>query len=290
MSLSPVPAAPPPPRPTDGDEEEEEGGIGGKMSFLEHLDELRQRLIRALVGVLVGFVAAIAFIEQIFDFIMKPLAAILPAGGKLIYTEPTEAFMLYMKMAALAGLLLAMPYLMWQVWAFVAPGLYAHEKRFAIPFVMMSSIFFTLGCAFSHYVAFPAAWNFFGSFADDTVQFAPRIEPVFSLYVRMALGLGLVFEMPTLVMFLARVGLVTPKFLLKHTKYAILLIFVVAAIVTPGSDPLSLFLVALPMIVLYGISIGSPGSSRSARERIRSSLRIGLTRLSGPGTMRKRFL
>ncbi len=255
MSLSPVPAAPPPPRPTDGDEEEEEG-IGGKMSFLEHLDELRQRLIRALVGVLIGFVAAIAFIEQIFDFIMKPLAAILPAGGKLIYTEPTEAFMLYMKMAALAGLLLAMPYLMWQVWAFVAPGLYTHEKRFAIPFVLMSSIFFTLGCAFSHYVAFPAAWSFFGSFADDTVQFAPRIEPVFSLYVRMALGLGLVFEMPTLVMFLARVGLVTPKFLLKHTKYAILLIFVVAAIVTPGSDPLSLFLVALPMIGLYGVSIG----------------------------------
>jgi len=121
---------------------------------------------------------------------------------------------------------------------------------------MMSSIFFTLGCAFSHYVAFPAAWNFFGSFADDTVQFAPRIEPVFSLYVRMALGLGLVFEMPTLVMFLARVGLVTPKFLLKHTKYAILLIFVVAAIVTPGSDPLSLFLVAMPMIGLYGVSIG----------------------------------
>ena len=95
---------------------------------------------------------------------------------------------------------------MWQVWAFIAPGLYAHEKRFAIPFVMMSTVFFTLGCAFSHYVAFPAVWNFFGSFADETVQFAPRIEPVFSLYVRMALGLGVVFEMPTLVMFLARVG------------------------------------------------------------------------------------
>jgi sec-independent protein translocase protein TatC len=160
-----------------------------------------------------------------------------------------------MKMAALAGVLIALPILMWQIWAFIAPGLYAHEKRFAIPFVLMSTVFFTLGCAFSHYIAFPAAWTFFGSFADETLQFAPRIEPVFSLYVRMALGLGVVFEMPTLVMFLARVGLVTPRFLIKHTKYAILIIFIVAAIVTPGSDPLSLFLVAVPMIGLYAFSI-----------------------------------
>jgi sec-independent protein translocase protein TatC len=251
MSLSPVPA---PPRPLD-EEEEAEDDIGGKMSFLEHLDELRQRLIKALGGVLLGFVVAMLFIKQIYDFIMKPLQAVLPGGGKLIYTEPTEAFLLYMKMAALAGLLLALPILLWQVWAFIAPGLYAHEKRFAIPFVVMSTVFFTLGCAFSHYVAFPAAWNFFGSFADETLQFAPRIQPVFSLYVRMALGLGIVFEMPTLVMFLARVGLVTPRFLITHTKYAILIIFIVAAIVTPGSDPLSLFLVAVPMIGLYAFSI-----------------------------------
>jgi sec-independent protein translocase protein TatC len=253
MSLSPVPSAPPPPRPFDDDEEDE--GIGGKMSFLEHLDELRQRLIKGLLAVLVGFVIAMVFINPIFDFVMAPLQAILPAGGKLIYTEPTEAFMLYMKMAALVGLMIALPVVLWQVWAFIAPGLYAHEKRFAIPFVVMSTVFFTLGCAFSHYVAFPAAWNFFGSFADETLEFAPRIEPVFSLYVRMALGLGVVFEMPTLVMFLARVGMVTPRFLIKHTKYAILIIFIVAAIVTPGSDPLSLFLVAVPMIGLYAFSI-----------------------------------
>ena len=253
MSLSPVPA-PPPPRPIDDDDEEDEG-IGGKMSFLEHLDELRQRLIKSLAGVLFGFVVALFFIERIFDFIMKPLQAVLPAGGKLIYTEPPEAFLLWMKMAALAGLLIALPILLWQVWAFIAPGLYAHEKRFAIPFVLMSTVFFTLGCAFSHYIAFPAAWHFFGSFADETVEFAPRIEPVFSLYVRMALGLGAVFEMPTLVMFLARVGLVTPRFLIKHTKYAILLIFVVAAIVTPSPDVVSQFLLALPMFVLYAFSI-----------------------------------
>lgn len=252
MSLSPVPA-PPPPRPLDDEEEESE--VGGKMSFLEHLDELRQRLIKALLAVLVGFLIAIAFINPIFDFVMAPLQAILPAGGKLIYTEPTEAFMLYMKMAALVGLMIALPVVLWQVWAFIAPGLYAHEKRFAIPFVMMSTMFFIGGALFSHYVVFPAMWRFFASFSTETVEFAPRIEPVFSLYVRMALGLGAVFEMPTLVMFLARVGLVTPMFLIRHTKYAILIIFVVAAVVTPSPDVVSQFLLALPMFVLYAFSI-----------------------------------
>jgi sec-independent protein translocase protein TatC len=253
MSLSPVPSAPPPPRPFDDDEEDE--GVGGKMSFLEHLDELRQRLIKGLLAVLVGFVIAMVFIGPIFDFVMAPLQAILPAGGKLIYTEPTEAFMLYMKMGALVGLMLALPVVLWQVWAFIAPGLYAHEKRFAIPFVMMSTVFFIGGTLFSHYVVFPAMWRFFASFSTDTVEFAPRIEPVFSLYVRMALGLGAVFEMPTLIMFLARVGLVTPRFLIRHTKYAILIIFIVAAIVTPSPDVVSQFLLALPMFVLYAFSI-----------------------------------
>jgi sec-independent protein translocase protein TatC len=251
--LSPVPAAPPPPRPFDDDEEDE--GIGGKMSFLEHLDELRQRLIKALLAVLVGFVVALAFINPIFDFVMAPLQAILPAGGKLIYTEPTEAFMLYMKMGALVGLLIALPVVLWQIWAFIAPGLYAHEKRFAIPFVMMSTVFFIGGVLFSHYVVFPAMWRFFASFSTDTVEFAPRIEPVFSLYVRMGLGLGAVFEMPTLIMFLARVGLVTPRFLIRNTKYAILVIFVVAALVTPSPDVVSQFLLAMPMFVLYAFSI-----------------------------------
>ena len=225
------------------------------MSFLEHLDELRQRLIKSLLAVLVGFVVAKVFNNPIFDFVMAPLQAILPAGGKLIYTEPTEAFMLYMKMGALVGLMVALPVVLWQVWAFIAPGLYAHEKRFAIPFVMMSTIFFIGGALFSHYVVFPAMWRFFASFSTETVVFAPRIEPVFSLYVRMALGMGAVFEMPTLIMFLARVGLVTPRFLIRHTKYAILIIFIVAAIVTPSPDVVSQFLLALPMIVLYAFSI-----------------------------------
>lgn len=253
MSLSPVPAAPPP-RPLD-DEEDDDDGIGGKMSFLEHLDELRTRLIRSLLAVFGGFLVALIFIDRIQRFIMEPLHAMLPEGGRLIYTEPTEGFLLMLKMAALVGLILALPLLLWQAWAFIAPGLYVHEKRLAIPFVISASAFFVAGAMFAHYIAFPAAWLFFGTFATDYIEFTPRIAPVFAMYVKMVLGLGAVFQMPTVVMFLARVGLVTPRFLLRHFKYAILLIFVVAAFITPP-DVVSQVLIAGPMIVLYLFSIG----------------------------------
>jgi sec-independent protein translocase protein TatC len=251
MSLLPVPAAPPPPRPLDEDDDEE---VGGKMSFLEHLDELRSRLIRSLLAVFGGFLVAFAFIDRVQRFIMEPLQAVLPSGGKLIYTEPTEAFLIYLKMAALVGLILALPVLLWQAWSFIAPGLYSHEKRLAVPFVVSSTVFFVAGALFAHYIAFPAAWLFFAGFSTDYVEFAPRIAPVFSMYVKMVLGLGAVFQMPTVVMFLARVGLVTPRFLLRHIKYAILIIFVVAALITPP-DVVSQILIAGPMIVLYLFSV-----------------------------------
>lgn len=253
MSLSPVVATPPPAR---SDDEEEDDDIGGKMSFLEHLDELRRRIIRALIAIFVGFLIAFAFIERVFRFIMEPLRDVLPDGGKLIYTEPTEAFILYLKVAALVGLIIALPALLWQAWAFIAPGLYANEKRLAIPFVVSGTVFFVSGALFSHYIVFPAAWAFFAAFSTDYMEFTPRIAPVFSLYVRMALGLGAVFQIPTVVMFLARVGLVTPRMLARNIKYALLGVFVVAAIITPGSDPLSQFLVAMPMMGLYILSIG----------------------------------
>lgn len=253
MSLSPVVAAPPPARP---DDEEEDDDLGAKMSFLDHLDELRRRIIRALIALFVGFLIAFAFIEKVFRFIMEPLQAVLPDGGKLIYTEPAEAFILYLKVAALVGLIIALPALLWQAWAFVAPGLYANEKRLAIPFVVSGTLFFVSGALFSHYVVFPAAWMFFAGFSTDYMEFTPRIAPVFSLYVRMSLGLGAVFQIPTVVMFLARVGLVTPRMLARNIKYALLGVFVVAAVITPGSDPLSQVLVAMPMMGLYILSIG----------------------------------
>ncbi len=230
----------------------------GKMSFLEHLDELRKRLLHACLGLAVGIAISFVFIDRVFEFIMRPLQEMLPEGGRLIYTEPTEAFVLYMKIALLAGLVVAAPYIMWQVWLFIAPGLYAKEKRFAIPFILLSTIGFVGGAAFSHYLLFPWMWKFLASFGEtnkDFLMFAPKIESVFSLYTKLLLGMGLVFQMPSIVFFLAKMGLVSARFLIRHIKYAVLIIFVTAAVITPSGDILTQTLMAAPMIGLYLISI-----------------------------------
>ncbi|MFB3852991.1 MAG: twin-arginine translocase subunit TatC [Vicinamibacterales bacterium] len=241
-------------------EDEDSEMAAGRMSFLEHLEELRRRIIYSLVALLGGFLISFLFIRRIFDFIMEPLYALLPKGGPLantlVYSEPTEAFVLYLKMALLTGIMIAAPFILYQVWAFVAPGLYAREKKFAIPFIGLGSICFVLGAVFSHYVLFPWTWQFLASFSTDYLAFLPRIEPVFSLYTKMLLGMGLIFQMPTVVFFLARVGVVSARFLVRHFKYAVLVIFVVAALITPTGDPLTQALFAAPMVGLYLISIG----------------------------------
>jgi sec-independent protein translocase protein TatC len=238
---------------TDADDQELEGG---RMSFLEHLDELRKRLIAMIAGIAVGCVIAFVFLSRIFKFIMLPLQQMLPDGGKLIVTEGPEYFMLYLKVGMLAGLLIATPWVAWQIWLFVAPGLYSHEKKFAIPFVVFASIFFLMGAAFSHYVAFPYTWKFFINFLDDFVAFMPKVGPAFSLYVKMLLGFGIIFQMPVLVFALARMGVVSGKFLLRNFKYATLIIFILGAVLSPGGDIPSQLLMAGPMMVLYILSIG----------------------------------
>lgn len=226
----------------------------GTMSFLEHLDELRKRLVISCVALLVGVVAAFAVIEPLAAFILQPLQEILPAGGRLIFTEPTEAFFVYVKIAGLAGLMLAAPVVLWQFWLFVAPGLHAHEKKLAIPFVVLSTLMIIGGALFSHFVVFPVAWRFFASFETDFIEFAPRVAPVFSLYVRMLLAFALVFQMPTLALFLAKVGVISARALIRYARYAVLGVFVVSAIVTPP-DPASQLLMAGPMLALYGACI-----------------------------------
>ena len=144
----------------------------------------------------------------------------------------------------------------WQFWQFVAPGLYGHEKKFAIPFVTISSLFFIGGCLFSHYLLFRIAFTFLGNFATEYMEFTPRIQGTFSLYVRLMLACGAVFQMPTLVFFLARVGVVSAGFLVRNTKYSILIIFILAAVLTPTGDPVTMALMASPMLALYVLSIG----------------------------------
>jgi sec-independent protein translocase protein TatC len=235
--------------------DEGEGAPGARMSFLEHLEELRKRLIVCLATLAVGFLAAFLFIDRIYAFVMRPLAAALPRGAHMQYTEPTEAFVLYLKMALLAGIVLSAPVIIWQLWLFIAPGLYSKEKRFAVPFIVMGSVFFVLGAMFSHYMLFPWTWRFLASFSTDWVVFQPKIEPTFSLYSKMLLGMGLVFQMPTIVFFLAKMGLVTAGFLLRNFKYAFLLIFIAAAVITPTGDMLTQTLFATPMVALYLLSI-----------------------------------
>lgn len=236
---------------------EEEEPVGeGRMTFLEHLDELRKRITHAVVGLLVGFIIAFGFIERIFDFVYQRLSAVIP-GGKLIYTEPSEMFMLWIKIAALSGVLIASPYIMLQVWLFIAPGLYAKEKKLAIPFVLSSSLLFVAGAAFSHYMVFPAAWNFFAGFSNTYVEFLPRVDPIFGMYVKLMLGIGLTFQLPVLMFVLARLGIVTAGFLVRNFKYAVLLIFIFAAVITPDGNPVTQVLVGGPMVVLYLIGIAA---------------------------------
>lgn len=238
------------------DPEDDDPLDDGRMSFLDHLDELRRRLTHAVVALLVGFVAAFSIAGRAQEFVMKPLVATLPPGAEFVFTEPGEQFFLYIKIAAIVGLIIASPYVMLQVWLFIAPGLYANEKRFAVPFALATSLLFTAGAAFSHYIAFPMAFQFFASFQTAQVRFLPRIAPVFSMYAWLLLIMGVLFQIPMLVMVLARLGLVTASFLARNIKYAILAIFIIAAVASPGGDPVSQTVTAAPMIVLYVISIG----------------------------------
>ena len=236
----------------DDDSESEQG----KMSFLDHLDELRRRIIYSLVAILAGLGIALFFMGPLFQFIFRPMQALLPAGQTLIYTDPSEAFFLQIKIALMAGLILASPVVASQLWLFIAPGLYAHEKKLAIPFVVMSSTLFVGGAAFAHYLVCPIVWRFFVSFTNDFLTFMPRVEPAFSMYLRLVLALGITFQLPTLVLFLARLGIVTPRLMIRHFKYAVLLIVIASAVLSPDGGGVGMLAMGGPVIVLYILSIG----------------------------------
>jgi len=224
------------------------------MSFLDHLEELRSRLLKSLIGLALGFGVAWGFHEEIFHFMVGPLRKFDP-NLKLIATTPTETIMIYMKMSFFVGIFIAAPFLLYQVWAFISPGLYKHEKGYAIPFVLFGTIFFISGAAFGHYVLFPIALQFLGTFGGADVQFLPRITEYYDFYSWFLLALGIVFQVPVVIFVLARIGLVTPAFLLRQFKWAILLSFIVAGIVTPTPDVVNQTLLAVPMIGLYLLGV-----------------------------------
>lgn len=224
------------------------------MTFLEHLEDLRKRIFYSFVSIVIGVIPAWFFSKQIFNVLAQPVTRFLPEGEDLVFTSLQAPFFLYMKVAFLTSIFVMAPFIFLQVWYFVAPGLYQKEKKHVIPFVLFTSVFFTGGAVFAFFVVFPFACNFFLTMGSE-FQAMITIDQYFSLAMRVILGIALVFEMPTLVFFLAKMGIISARFMIKQFKYAVLLVFVIAAVITPTPDMFTQSIIAVPMLVLYGLSI-----------------------------------
>ena len=242
--------------PDDDEEEEEEEDEeeDAPMTLMGHLNELRRRLFRMVIIVILGFVAFYGVAEPLYGFLSAPLKAQLPEGSKLIYTSPAGAFFTYMKVALVASLFGTSPFSFYQIWAFIAPGLYKEEKRAVLPLAFFSSIFFIAGASFCFFMVFPIAFKFFMGFATDTIVPMISVEEYLGFALKLLIAFGVVFEMPLFAYFLSRFGILTPSFMRRQRRYAILLIFIVAAILTPP-DVFSQCLMAIPMLLLYEVSI-----------------------------------
>jgi sec-independent protein translocase protein TatC len=256
-----------------GDEEKTEAMP--TMGFLDHLEELRRRLVYSIGAVAVGFFACWGFREKIYAVMQKPIIDALRSHGlteKLVYLNPVDPFNLYLKIAAMAGLFVTSPFVLYQVWMFISPGLYRNEKRYVMPFMASTIALFTAGGYFGYRIVYPRALDFLIGFGS---QFQPMItiSEYTSLFLSIILGMGLIFEMPILIFFLALMGIVSAGFMLKNFRYAILLIFIVAAIVTPTPDILSMCIFAAPMVALYGISIGIAWMVHPKQRRAREAKR-----------------
>ena len=224
-----------------------------RMSFLEHLEELRRRILISVVSVILAFAVCWSYAAEIFDWIQKPIVPLLTEP--LAFTRLAAPFFLYMKVAFLAGIFLASPVILWQIWRFIAPGLYRRERIYAAPFIIFSTLFFLAGGYFGYRVVFPMAAKFFLEMGAGFQQVI-TIDDYFSVASKLILGMGLVFETPILIFFLARLGIVTPQFLLRKFKYAVLIIFIIAAIITPTPDMVTQSALAIPMILLYLLGVG----------------------------------
>jgi sec-independent protein translocase protein TatC len=225
-----------------------------EMTFLEHLEDLRKRLWYSFLALLVGLAPGWIFHKDLYAIIARPVTRYLPAGTKLVFTTLTAPFMLYMKIAFMAAIFLTSPFIFLQLWLFIAPGLYQKERKYVVPFVLFTTVFFVAGLLFGYFLVFPWACRFFLSIGAD-FQPVITVDQYFSLALRVLLGIALVFELPTLVYFLAQFGILTAAWMIRNFKYAVLAIFVIAAVITPTPDWITQSIVAGPMIALYGLSI-----------------------------------
>jgi sec-independent protein translocase protein TatC len=244
------------------------------MGFLEHLEELRRRIIYSLIALVVGFGACWGYAEKIYGVMQRPIMAALHNHGmseKLVYLDPTEPFNIYLKVAALAGLFVTSPFILYQVWGFISPGLYRNEKRYVVPFMVSTVSLFLAGGYFGYKLVYPQALDFLIGFGR---QFQPMItiEKYTDLFLVIIIGMGVIFEMPILVFFLSLMGIVTAGWMWRNLRYSILVIFIIAAILTPTTDILNMCIFAAPMVGLYVLSIGiafivHPTQRRARREK-----------------------
>lgn len=258
-----APPAPPPPPTTKEDEDDDSDADEGmlRMSFLEHLEELRRRLIHALMGMGIAFLLCLYFTERLWLIVQEPAAAALQNLGyketSLVQTSPMEGFsIIWMKLPMLVSIFLASPWILYQVWSFVAPGLYKRERRFAAPFIITASGLFIAGGLFAYFVAFRFGLTFLlGIGQSVNVKPMINITDYFDIFVNVILGIGIVFELPVLIFFLTLLRIASPRFLFSHSRYAVLAIVVLAAVITPTPDIVNLMLFSVPMVILYFVGV-----------------------------------
>src|SRR5438477_3329435 len=241
--------------PVDTDRQrEEQEELHGQMSFLDHLEELRKRIIHSLISVGVALGVCWTFADALFRTVARP---IYKAGvSSLVVSSPTEGFNLELKLALMAAVFLASPFVLGQVWLFIAPGLYRHERKYALPFILFSSLLFVLGGLFGYFVAFPFALQFLLEWEKNMgVTTLINASEYFDLFIMVELGLAVIFEIPAVIFVLSRMGLVSGSFLLRNTRYAILIAAIVAAVITPTTDIPNMMMMALPMILLYLLGV-----------------------------------
>jgi sec-independent protein translocase protein TatC len=227
---------------------------GEKLPFTAHLEELRQRLIKCFAAVIAGFAVCYGFSEVLFGFFVAPLLEAMPERGHLAMLRVQEGFLTHLKISLLAGLFLASPVVLYQIWKFVAPGLYPQERRYVWPFVGVATCFFFGGAAFAYWLVFPFGFQFLLGYASETIQASISMDAYFGFATRLMLAFGVVFELPVVVFFLAKMGVITYKPLARGRGYALVVIFIVAAILTPP-DVFTQMMMAAPLYILYEISI-----------------------------------
>ncbi len=227
-----------------------------RMTLVQHLTDLRRCLIRSIIGLGIGLVTTLYFAKDIFLFLQKPLQNALPTNSSFIATTPLEAVITYLQVALLAGLFLTSPYLLYQVWLFVAPGLYAREKKLAFLFVSLTSFFFIGGAVFGYFVIFPVGFKFFVTTLEGTnITLLPRMEDYFGFIAKMLLTFGCIFETPLILISLSLMGILPLPMLRKARRYVLVLVFLIAGVLTPGPDVFSQFLLAVPLLALYELSL-----------------------------------